>query len=127
MSDLLIGEVAREMGIATSTIRYYESIGLLPAPERVSGWRRYDRSVLTKLKAIRAAKNTGWSLDEVKEMTVESTDHLSLCEQWKLNAPEKMQELDLIIEQAQKMKAKLEASLACECQDLEACEFVYLE
>ncbi|MFN8565769.1 MAG: MerR family DNA-binding transcriptional regulator, partial [Anaerolineae bacterium] len=39
---MTISEVARRVGVRTSTLRYYESIGLLPAPKRVSGRRRYD-------------------------------------------------------------------------------------
>jgi MerR family transcriptional regulator, redox-sensitive transcriptional activator SoxR len=42
MEELAIGEVARRAGIRPSALRYYESIGLLPAPTRVSGRRRYD-------------------------------------------------------------------------------------
>jgi len=46
MSMLNIGELARNLGINTSAIRYYESIGLLPKPPRQSGWRKYDPAVL---------------------------------------------------------------------------------
>ena len=41
-SEMTIGEVARQVGIATSAIRYYEEIGLLPTPTRGNGHRRYD-------------------------------------------------------------------------------------
>ena len=40
--ELTIGEVARRAGVATSSIRYYERIGLLPKPERPRGQRRYE-------------------------------------------------------------------------------------
>jgi MerR family redox-sensitive transcriptional activator SoxR len=40
--ELTIGEVARRAGVATSSIRYYERIGLLPKPDRAQGQRRYD-------------------------------------------------------------------------------------
>ena len=43
--QLTIGEVARRAG-ATSSIRYYESIGVLPDPDRLHGRRRYDQQVL---------------------------------------------------------------------------------
>jgi hypothetical protein len=47
--ELTIGEVARRAGVATSSIRYYERIDLLPPPERVGGQRRYRTDVLGKL------------------------------------------------------------------------------
>ncbi|MGH3417579.1 MAG: MerR family transcriptional regulator, partial [Actinocrinis sp.] len=50
---LTIGKVAREAGVAATTLRYYEQIGLVPAPARVGGQRRYDDSVLARLEVIR--------------------------------------------------------------------------
>ncbi|HLU10628.1 MAG TPA: MerR family transcriptional regulator [Oceanobacillus sp.] len=44
--SLTIGEMANMIGVQTSTLRYYESIGILPPPRRVSGRRRYSRDVL---------------------------------------------------------------------------------
>jgi len=49
---LTIGEAARRAGVATSSIRYYERLGLLPQPERSHGQRRYDADVLGKLGFI---------------------------------------------------------------------------
>lgn len=46
LPELTIGEVARRAGVATSSIRYYERIELLPTAERVSGQRRYRPEVL---------------------------------------------------------------------------------
>lgn len=46
---LTIGEVARRSGVAATTLRYYEQIGLLPAPTRLGGQRRYDEAVLSRL------------------------------------------------------------------------------
>ncbi len=40
--SLSIGEVARQVGLRTSAIRYYESVRLLPEAERISGRRRYE-------------------------------------------------------------------------------------
>ena len=50
----------------TSTLRYYESIGLLPAPQRVSGRRRYDAGVLQRLEIIRTAQQAGFTLAELR-------------------------------------------------------------
>src|SRR5215203_2359679 len=67
-SPLTIGQVARQAGLATSAIRYYESIGLLPEPERLSGQRRYAPDVLRRLGAIDVAKQAGFTLEETRAL-----------------------------------------------------------
>ena len=49
MVALNIGELARQAGVHTSAIRYYESIGLISPPPRTSGWRKYDPSPVDTL------------------------------------------------------------------------------
>ena len=71
--ELTIGEVARRAGVAPSAIRYYESIGLLPEPERESGQRRYEESVIGKLAFVGVAQSAGFSLEEIKELVEAST------------------------------------------------------
>lgn len=68
MARLSIGEVARQSGFPASTLRYYESVGLLPAPKRVGGQRRYDPEVLYLLHAIEIAKRAGFTVDELIAM-----------------------------------------------------------
>lgn len=64
-----IGEVARQVGMATSAIRFYEEAGLLPEPERTaSGYREYDRSVIDRLSFIRAGQGVGLTLNELSEV-----------------------------------------------------------
>ena len=68
LPELTIGEVARRAGVATSSIRYYERIELLPKPERVGGQRRYGTDVLGKLGFIGVAQSAGFKLSEIKEL-----------------------------------------------------------
>lgn len=64
-----IGELAGRVGVTTKTIRYYESIGLLPLPNRTeSGYRTYDGSVVDRLGFIRDAQATGLSLTEIQSV-----------------------------------------------------------
>ena len=58
-----IGEVAQRAGIQTSAIRYYESEGLLPAPERLNGRRKYDATVLQRLALIQLLRHTRVACD----------------------------------------------------------------
>jgi MerR family redox-sensitive transcriptional activator SoxR len=67
MAELLaIGEVAARAGMAPSALRYYEEQGLIAAERTAGGARRYPRSVLRRLAVIRAARNIGLSLPEIR-------------------------------------------------------------
>src|SRR5262249_3006977 len=63
-----IGEVPRQAGLRPPAIRYYERIGLLPAPERSSGRRRYGPDVLARLTVIRFARGNGFTVREIRDL-----------------------------------------------------------
>ncbi len=64
-----IGELSGQTGVSTKTIRYYEDIGLVPAPARTSsGYRDYDGDAQRRLALIRAAQSVGLSLGEIREV-----------------------------------------------------------
>lgn len=64
-----IGEVARESGVPTKTIRYYEDIGVLPEPERAdNGYREYGTETVDRLRFVRDAQATGLSLTEISSI-----------------------------------------------------------
>jgi DNA-binding transcriptional MerR regulator len=61
-----IGDVAHQTGLTTTTIRYYEDIGLVPPPARASnGYRDYRPEAVERLRFIRDAQDSGLSLSEV--------------------------------------------------------------
>lgn len=57
---LTIGQVADRAGVNASHIRFYERVGVLPQPERVSGQRRYREEVLHRLSIINVAQPPAW-------------------------------------------------------------------
>jgi DNA-binding transcriptional MerR regulator len=62
-----IGELAKRFGLNPKTIRYYETIGLLPGPSRTaSGYRRYDEAAASLVEFIQRAKRLGLSLQEIR-------------------------------------------------------------
>src|SRR2546425_11980165 len=66
---LSIGQVARTTGVAATTIRYYEAIGVLPMPSRAaSGFRRYDQPGVERLRFVRRARALGLPLQELKTL-----------------------------------------------------------
>ena len=105
LPELTIGEVARRAGVATSSIRYYERIELLPAPERVSGQRRYRADVLGKLGFIGVAQSAGFRLREIKEL-IEGVDSDSgMGEQMRTLSAKKLDEVETLLERTRAMKA----------------------
>jgi MerR family redox-sensitive transcriptional activator SoxR len=121
MKLLSIGEVARQVNLATSAIRYYESIGLLPEPPRVSGQRRYPPDALQRLQMIRAAQEIGFSLAEIKTLLDGFSPQTPPSARWQSLAEAKLPEVEALIAQATLLKRVLERGLNCECVTLEAC------
>ncbi|ANM31231.1 hypothetical protein ABI59_19110 [Acidobacteria bacterium Mor1] len=121
MSRILIGEVARRAGIATSAIRYYEAEGLLRPPERRNNRRVYSESVLDELALIDLAKNAGFTVVEIRGLLKGLSRRASPSARWKAMAQDKMQELDERIEEARRMQAVLAVVMSCRCPTLDDC------
>ncbi len=120
-AGLSISEVARRSGVSASALRYYESVGLLPAPPRVSGRRSYDRSVLDRLVVITTARQAGFTLAEVGELLDGMTSGDAVSDSWRQMAARKLPEVDLLIERYEAVRRLLKAVADCECQDLAQC------
>jgi DNA-binding transcriptional MerR regulator len=64
-----IGELASRLGVSTKSIRFYESIGLMPDPARTpSGYRDYGEVDVDRLTFVKTAQRLGLTLDEIKEI-----------------------------------------------------------
>jgi MerR family redox-sensitive transcriptional activator SoxR len=115
LRELTIGEVARRAGVATSSIRYYERIGLLPQPERSHGQRRYDPEVLGKLGFIGVAQSAGFKLREIKEL-IDGVDSANgMGEQMRSLSSRKLDEVEALLERTKAMKGWLETAKECGC------------
>jgi DNA-binding transcriptional MerR regulator len=68
MSDLRISQLAERSGVPASTLRFYESAGLLPADRTPAGYRVYDEMAVERLEFIGAAKQLGLPLEEIAEL-----------------------------------------------------------
>ncbi len=123
-----IGEVAGRAGVRPSALRYYERIGLLPAPERENGRRRYGgevlRDVLDRLAVVRVAQQAGFTISEIRTLLDAFSDDTPPSERRQVLAREKLPKVEALVERAIGMRDLLEKGLRCECLRLEDCELV---
>ena len=122
-AGLEIGEIARRAGLRPSAIRYYERLGLLPEPDRVSGRRRYHPHVLKLLAAIDVSKRAGFSLAEIATLFAFAPS-VSPSERWQRLAQSKLLEIEALIARAEAMREVLRRGLECGCVRLEDCELI---
>jgi MerR family transcriptional regulator, redox-sensitive transcriptional activator SoxR len=122
-SDLLtIGEVSRRSGFAASALRYYEREGLIASLRTSGGQRRYERGVLRRLAFIRAARNIGVGIDEIRvaleglprSRTPTRADWTRLSRGWRGR-------LDEQIEALVRLRDGLDSCIGCGCLSLQTC------
>jgi DNA-binding transcriptional MerR regulator len=76
-----IGELARATATKVETVRFYEKIGLLPAPARTSAnYRAYGADHLARLSFVRRARDLGFSLDAIRDLLTLADDPSQPCE-----------------------------------------------
>jgi MerR family redox-sensitive transcriptional activator SoxR len=128
---LPIGDVAQASGRSASSIRYYERVGLIPAPERVGGQRRYPRAVLRTLAVIGTAQRAGLTLTEIKDLLAANPGDAGqagragdsgVSDCLRQVATRKLPEVRALIERAERVRRWLEAAAGCTCPTLDDCQ-----
>jgi MerR family redox-sensitive transcriptional activator SoxR len=122
MNELSIGQLATRAKLNASTLRYYESIGLLPAPERKNGQRRYDEGLLDRINFIKIAQQTGFSIQEISVLLEGFEAGDSLSERWEQMAKQKRAELEERKKQLNSMIQILDSGLSCRCLTWSECK-----
>lgn len=118
---LTIGELARRAGVATSAIRYYERLGVLPEPDRVSGRRRYEPEAVRRLEVLGVAQRAGFSLDEIRVLLQSADAGTPAYESVRELAERKLPDVEALIARAEHMRAWLTAAAACSCETFDVC------
>lgn len=68
-NQIRIGDLAKGAGTKVVTVRYYEQIGLLPAPSRTAGnYRTYSNEHMRRLRFIRRCRDLGFTLDQIRDL-----------------------------------------------------------
>jgi MerR family redox-sensitive transcriptional activator SoxR len=119
---LSVGDVARRSGYAASALRFYEAEGLISATRTSGGRRQFERSVLRRLAFIRAGRNIGLTLDELRSAldalpesrTPTRADWQRLSRQWRVR-------LDREIAALVALRDGLDSCIGCGCLSLQRC------
>jgi MerR family redox-sensitive transcriptional activator SoxR len=120
-TELAISDVARVFDLRTSAIRYYEQIGILPPPTRKNGQRRYDGNVLLRLAVLQRARETGFSLEEIRELFFGFPPGTPPPKRWQKLSDQKIAELRIRMKQLRTMETLLKRLKNCHCDALDEC------
>jgi MerR family transcriptional regulator, redox-sensitive transcriptional activator SoxR len=118
---LTIGQLAAQAGLNTSRIRFYERVGVLPAPERVGGQRRYPPEVLHRLSIIDVAQRAGLSLEEIAPLTGPENRSADASAHIRALADDKLPHIDALITRAQAVRHWLQVAQHCDCESVDVC------
>jgi MerR family redox-sensitive transcriptional activator SoxR len=122
MPQLHISEVARQVGLRPSAIRYYEQIGLLPPAERSGNQRRYDATILYRLAIIQRARQLGFTLDEIRQLFFGFGHVARASERWQKLLHIKLAELDNLMDSIRAVRRLLKKMMEnCHCETLDQC------
>src|SRR6266540_6773810 len=119
--NLAISDVARVFGLRTSAIRYYEQIGILPPPVRKNGQRRYDNSALFRLAVVQRARETGFTLEEIRELFSGFPPGTRPPKRWHQLSQRKIAELRDRMKRLKLMETLLKRVEDCRCDALDEC------
>jgi Cu(I)-responsive transcriptional regulator len=123
---LPIGELGRLTGTKVETIRYYERIGLLAAPERTAGnYRAYGPEHLNRLSFIRRSRDLGFSIEQVRALLDLSDDRARPCEAIDAIAKEHLTEVDRKIADLRALRRELANMInQCRCGTVADCRII---
>lgn len=107
-----IGELARESGVPTSTVRYYERVGLVRPDDRSEGnYRLYGQGTLERLRFIRAAQATGFTLEDIKTLLGHDHESPGLCHDVQALIQERLADVTRRMDDLRHIQSVLEAAL----------------
>src|SRR5882724_4562415 len=122
MAQLTISQVARQIQLRPSAIRYYERIGLLPPADRRSGQRQYDTTALYRLAIIQRARQLGFTLTEIRQLFFGFRDVTRPSERWRTLSQRKLAELDHLMDGIKAVRGVLRKLMTkCQCDTLDQC------
>lgn len=124
-SAIPIGELSRRTGCNIETIRYYERIGLMPAPARRGRYRSYGAGEVARLGFVRRARELGFTLDEVRTLLGLAAGGGASCAEVRDLAAGHLKDVRARIADLRRMERVLAASVrACEAGQDARCPMI---
>lgn len=112
---LSIGALSKHSGVNIETVRYYEKIGVMPAPDRsAKGYRIYGADHLKRLSFVRRSRQLGFSLDEIRGLLRLVDGHAYTCTQVRELTLDHVAEIRRKIEDLKRLKRVME-EMAAQC------------
>ena len=106
--SLPIGKAADACGVKVPTIRYYENIGLLPAPSRNEGNRRlYEQEDVRRLAFIRHARELGFGIEEIRDLLKLSDNPKTSCAAVDAIASAHLEQVEIRLDKLKALKKEL--------------------
>jgi len=123
---LAIGDLGRLTATKVETIRYYERIGLLAAPQRTAGnYRAYKSDHLKRLSFIRRSRDLGFSLDQIRALLDLSDDRDRPCDAVDAIAREHLADVDRKIADLRALRRELDSMInQCRCGTVAECRII---
>lgn len=107
-----ISQLARQAGIPTTTLRYYERIGLIEPEDRSAGnYRLYSDESLRKVRFVRAAQSIGFTLDDIKQLLAAETGSLPRCGQVRELIEHRLSDVEQRLQDLRHVQKVLKAAL----------------
>jgi DNA-binding transcriptional MerR regulator len=123
--DLAIGELSRQTGVKVPTIRYYEQIGLLPAPVRTEGQqRRYGTDEVRRLNFIRHARELGFEVGAIRQFLGLAADPDRCCGEAHEITRAHLDDVNDRIARLTALRDELEAMVTCDHRRISECRII---
>ena len=126
MQSFSIGDLARTSCVKVPTIRYYETIGLLPCPQRTGGGqRRYDKHDVQRVAFIRHARELGFNLDAIRALLALHDDPARSCEAVDVIARQRLKEVETRLSALRSLRRELRRTIElCARQTVRDCRII---
>ena len=120
-----IGQLSKRTGVKIPTIRYYEQMGLIEAPERSEGnQRRYTKDGLSRLLFIRHSRDLGFSIENIKDLLELSQHPEKPCHDAHSIAVQHLEDVQGRISKLRRLEKELERICKCDSDNISNCSVI---
>lgn len=118
---MTIGELSKRAGLRPSAVRYYERLGVVPAPIRRGGRRDYGPESLAYLAFVQFARSCDFTIVEIRQLIGGFDSAVSSSRRWAALAETKRRQMDHQIARLESKRRLLEKMTRCHCETVVEC------